>query len=58
MKVTPPWSGGKRVGLFASRSPLRPNSIGISIVQIKNIIDNEIIISGIDALDNTPPAGY
>jgi len=54
MRVTPPWTGGKKVGLFASRSPVRPNPIGISIVQIKQIINNEIIISGIDAFNNTP----
>ena len=32
--VSPPWTDGHEVGVFASRSPLRPNLIGISIVQI------------------------
>lgn len=52
--VTPPWAKGERVGLFASRSPRRPNPIGLSIVRIKRIEDNRIYISGIDALDGTP----
>lgn len=54
MSVTPPWTSGEKVGVFASRAPLRPNPIGISIVKIKKIIDNKIIISGIDVFNNTP----
>jgi tRNA-Thr(GGU) m(6)t(6)A37 methyltransferase TsaA len=54
MMVNPPWTNGTRVGLFASRAPNRPNPIGISVVRIKQIINNEIIISGIDAFNNTP----
>lgn len=54
MHVSPPWTNGKMVGIFASRAPNRPNSIGISIVKIKKIINNEIIISGIDVFNNTP----
>lgn len=53
MMTTPPWTGGKKVGLFASRSPVRPNPIGISVVRVMQIINNEIIISGIDAFNNT-----
>jgi tRNA-Thr(GGU) m(6)t(6)A37 methyltransferase TsaA len=52
--VTPPWAGGKKVGLFASRSPCRPNPIGLSVVKIKRIEKNVVHISGIDALDGTP----
>lgn len=54
MNVTPPWTKGKKVGVFASRSPLRPNPIGISIVKLKKIVDNKIIISGIDVFNDTP----
>ena len=54
MIVTPPWAGGVKVGVFASRSPVRPNHIGISIVRIKSIINNEILTSGLDAFDGTP----
>lgn len=54
MVVSPPWSGGAKVGLFASRSPLRPNPIGISIVRVKKIVNNEIFTSGLDVFDKTP----
>jgi tRNA-Thr(GGU) m(6)t(6)A37 methyltransferase TsaA len=52
--VSPPWTGGVKVGVFASRSPVRPNPIGISIVRIKGITDNEIVTSGMDVFDGTP----
>ncbi len=54
MTVSPPWANGKQVGLFASRSPVRPNPIGLSIVKIKNIIGNRIYTSGLDVFDGTP----
>lgn len=57
--VRPPRLGGnKRVGVFASRSPFRPNGIGMSIVklhQIEHRAGNVILhISGMDLVDNTP----
>jgi tRNA-Thr(GGU) m(6)t(6)A37 methyltransferase TsaA len=54
MTVSPSWAPGTKVGLFASRSPLRPNPIGISIVRVKKIANNEIFTSGLDVFDNTP----
>lgn len=54
MKVSPPWAGGKQVGLFASRSPLRPNPIGLSIVRLKSIQGLELVTSGLDVFDGTP----
>ena len=54
MIVNPSWSLGTRVGLFASRSPRRPNPIGISIVRVKKIVGNEIFTSGLDVFDGTP----
>jgi len=41
-------------GVFSTRSPLRPNHIGISIVKLKEIKDNKVIVEGIDILDGTP----
>ncbi|MBQ8199645.1 MAG: tRNA (N6-threonylcarbamoyladenosine(37)-N6)-methyltransferase TrmO [Lachnospiraceae bacterium] len=58
--VRPPRLGGKkRVGVFASRSPFRPNPIGLSSVKIDGIVMDEklgpvICVSGIDMLDGTP----
>ncbi len=49
----------KRVGVFASRSPHRPNPIGMSVVRLESIrkIHSggiEIEVSGVDILDGTP----
>ena len=54
MLIKPPWAKGKEVGVFASRSPVRPNPIGISIVRIKKIEGNKIYTSGLDVFDGTP----
>lgn len=58
--VRPPRLGGnKRVGVFASRSPFRPNPIGLSCVRLLRIEKREnegcvLIVSGSDLLDGTP----
>jgi len=54
MTVTPPWTGGLKIGLFASRSPVRPNFIGLSIVRVRGIVNNKIFTSGLDVFDKTP----
>ena len=55
MTVRPPRLGGNtRVGVFASRSPYRPNSLGMSCVKIEKIEQGKIIVSGVDILDGTP----
>ena len=54
MVVSPPWSGSKEVGVFASRSPVRPNCIGLSIIRIKRIVNNKIFTSGLDVFEKTP----
>ncbi len=54
MRVTPPWTGGREVGLFASRSPARPNPVGLSVVRLLGIEGNEIRTSGLDVYDGTP----
>lgn len=41
-------------GVFASRHPCRPNSMGISIVKLEKRNKNILEVSGIDILDNTP----
>ena len=57
--VRPPRLGGnKRMGVFATRSPFRPNSIGLSSVEIVGIvpdsIDGPIInVAGVDMIDGT-----
>ena len=54
MKVRPPWVNGVEVGLFASRSPARPNPIGLSVVRVRKIEANVIYTSGLDVFDGTP----
>lgn len=54
MEVSPPWATGRQVGLFASRSPVRPNPIGLSVVRIKKISGNRVYTSGLDVFDGTP----
>jgi len=54
MAVSPPWAGGKEIGLFASRSPLRPNPIGLSVVRVTKVSGNRVYTSGLDVFDNTP----
>ena len=41
-------------GVFATRSPVRPNLIGLSICKILSIEDNIIQIDAIDAFDGSP----
>ncbi len=53
LKVTPFLDTVER-GIFATRSPKRPNPIGLSIVEIERIVDNVIHVRGIDLLNGTP----
>ena len=54
MSASPPWTPGKKVGLFSSRSPVRPNPLGLSVVEVKRVTGNEVFTSGLDAFDGTP----
>ena len=45
---------GKSMGVFSTRSPYRPNGIGISIVQFISVKEEELIFRGVDILDGTP----
>lgn len=53
--VRPPRLGGnKRMGVFATRSPYRPNPLGLSSVRLIGIENGDLIVSGADVLDGTP----
>jgi len=54
MMVVPPWGNGKSVGVFSSRSPQRPNALGLSVVKLKKVEGNKIYISGADVFNKTP----
>ncbi len=42
------------VGVFATRSPRRPNPMGVSSVKLLKINDNVLMVKGLDALNGTP----
>lgn len=57
--VRPPRLGGnKRMGVFATRSPFRPNPIGLSCVKLLSVNHTKngvtLTVGGIDMLDGTP----
>lgn len=58
--VRPPRLGGnKRIGVFASRSPFRPNSLGLSCVKLETVEKDEkhgivLTVSGADLMNGTP----
>ena len=58
--VTPPRLGGnRRMGVFATRSPYRPNALGLSAVKLMELQQDEklgpvLIVAGADLMDGTP----
>ena len=58
--VRPPRLGGnERVGVFASRSPFRPNSLGLSCVRLLRVereaaLGPVLVVGGADLMDGTP----
>jgi tRNA-Thr(GGU) m(6)t(6)A37 methyltransferase TsaA len=53
-KVHPPRLRGESIGLFATRSPHRPNPIGMSVVEIIKITDTGVWVRGGDFVDGSP----
>ncbi|MCO1333839.1 tRNA (N6-threonylcarbamoyladenosine(37)-N6)-methyltransferase TrmO [Microbulbifer sp. OS29] len=57
-KVRPPRLGGnKKLGVLATRSPFRPNNIGLSVVrllEVRTAPKIELIVAGADLVDGTP----
>lgn len=49
-----PQVSDKIVGVFSTHSPIRPNPIGLSILEVLSVIDNIIHVKGLDMLDGTP----
>lgn len=52
--VDPPRGGGVKRGVFATRSPYRPNSLGLSCLKVKKIEGRSVWVEGFDLLDQTP----
>jgi tRNA-Thr(GGU) m(6)t(6)A37 methyltransferase TsaA len=53
-KVLPPRSGTTRRGLFATRSPHRPNAIGLSLCRLLSVSGRTVRVEDPDLLDGTP----
>ncbi len=54
LTVRPPKLGGNvRMGVFATRSPFRPNNIGLSCVKLERIDGTDLLVSGADLMDGT-----
>jgi len=53
LSVKTPWNS-ERHGVFATRSPNRPNPIGFSVVELVERKGNQLTVKGLDALEGTP----
>lgn len=59
LTARPPRMGGnERLGVFATRTPFRPNQLGLSVVALDRIIQDEegvrLLVKGVDWVDGTP----
>ena len=55
-RVLPPLLNGSSLGLFATRSPHRPNALGLSLVKIikVDLVNRTVLVSGADLVNGTP----
>ena len=55
-KVAPPALGGRRVGVFSTRSPHRPNPVGLTLVRLERVDCRRGVlhVSGLDLVNGTP----
>ncbi|XP_041366666.1 tRNA (adenine(37)-N6)-methyltransferase-like [Gigantopelta aegis] len=53
-KVRPPRLDGRRTGVFSTRSPYRPNAVGLTLAKLDAVEGATLHLSGIDMIDGTP----
>ncbi|KAM8879109.1 tRNA (adenine(37)-N6)-methyltransferase isoform 2-T2 [Spinachia spinachia] len=53
-KVKPPRLNGQRVGVYSTRSPHRPNALGLTLARLDTIVGDTIHLSNIDMIAGTP----
>ncbi|XP_056266349.1 tRNA (adenine(37)-N6)-methyltransferase isoform X2 [Pseudoliparis swirei] len=53
-KVKPPRLNGQRVGVYSTRSPHRPNALGLTLARLDKIVGDTIHLSNIDMIAGTP----
>ena len=54
LRINPPRHNGKEMGVFSTHSPIRPNPIGLSTLEVLRVDGNIIHVKGLDMLDGTP----
>lgn len=52
--VHPPRLKGRTIGVFASRSPHRPNPVGLTVARLERVEKGTLHLSGVDLVDGTP----
>ncbi|XP_067137315.1 tRNA (adenine(37)-N6)-methyltransferase-like [Centruroides vittatus] len=53
-KIKPPRLNGKSVGLFSTRSPHRPNALGLTLTRLEKIENDTLHLMGVDLINGTP----
>ncbi|XP_026878559.2 tRNA (adenine(37)-N6)-methyltransferase isoform X1 [Electrophorus electricus] len=53
-KVKPPRLNGQRVGVYSTRSPHRPNALGLTLARLEGIAGDTLHLSGVDLIAGTP----
>jgi tRNA-Thr(GGU) m(6)t(6)A37 methyltransferase TsaA len=49
-----PFLDSQQHGVFATRAPTRPNPLGLSVVRLREVRDNVLVVENLDVLDGTP----
>ena len=53
-KVHPPRLRGGKIGILASRSPHRPNNVGLTLARVERVTGDRLELSEVDVVDGTP----
>ncbi|XP_014065009.1 tRNA (adenine(37)-N6)-methyltransferase [Salmo salar] len=53
-KVKPPRLNGQRVGMYSTRSPHRPNALGLTLAKLDRVTGDTLHLSEIDMIEGTP----
>ncbi|XP_056620154.1 tRNA (adenine(37)-N6)-methyltransferase [Triplophysa dalaica] len=53
-KVKPPRLNGQKVGVYSTRSPHRPNALGLTLAKLEKITGDTLHLSGVDIITGTP----
>ena len=54
LRINPPRHNRREMGVFSTHSPVRPNPIGLSVLEVLGVDGHVIHVKGLDMLDGTP----